>query len=147
MYGPPARSYSGVHASSTSVIRGVAIVISCAAGQRPSAGNSTLAVMSPSIFMPPYAGISTRTECPSCWSIAGNAPLTSPRPPVLTHGAHSGVANRMFIASLLHGHEHRHGQAVRLREYLFQLERGFTGARHVVHLAGEPMPPACDARQ
>ena len=44
-----------------------------------------------------YAGINTRTSQPRRPSAAGRAPLTSPRPPVLTHGAHSVVTKRTRI--------------------------------------------------
>ena len=44
-----------------------------------------------------YLGVTTITRWPRLCMPFGNDPMTSPKPPVLDHGAHSAPTKTMFI--------------------------------------------------
>src|SRR5947209_3574463 len=50
--------------------------------------------------MAPYRGNTTSKSCPRAASARGNAPITSPSPPVLMKGAASDATNRIFTLRL-----------------------------------------------
>src|SRR5438477_2707777 len=76
-----------------------------------------------------YLGMTTRSSCPRAASARGRAPITSPKPPVLTYGAASEATKRIFTASNLR---------------LPQEGRGLLGGRGIDVAPARPFEPGVE---